>query len=364
VIGTTILAEAEFRAPEIARLRVSDRYPLVAGKNGYTHTDRDPNFVVPTASPVATLAEARRRLRGDYPAIESETEWRVLRHSKRQTGSAQRVTVARWQALEDKSREVSAETASDSHLVKIVLRTMNLRLNIDGKCIHDGVATPGMLHVTEPGAAARCRFEGPYDTLHLYVSDALIAECLQDMPVRPGPVMAFGPGLISDPTIERLGRTLLAADQNGGTLGPLYADCVSIAIVARLLSAGRDDCGAGWPKGSGLAKWRLKRTLDYIEARLGEVIRQADLATAAGLTPMHFAAQFKVSTGLRPHEYLLRRRIERAQEMLLINELSLVDIAFSVGFQTQSHFTTIFSRFVGETPHAWRVAQGVRWSDR
>ena len=69
---------------------------------------------------------------------------------------------------------------------------------------------------------------------------------------------------------------------------------------------------------------------------------------------MHFAAQFRVSTGIRPHEYLLRRRIERARDLLLQHDSSIADIALSVGFQAQSHFTTVFKRFMGDTPHQWR----------
>jgi len=59
------------------------------------------------------------------------------------------------------------------------------------------------------------------------------------------------------------------------------------------------------------------------------------------------------------HEYLLRRRIERAQEMLVGTGLSLVDIALSVGFQTQSHFTNVFKRYAGQPPRAWRESRDV-----
>ena len=61
-------------------------------------------------------------------------------------------------------------------------------------------------------------------------------------------------------------------------------------------------------------------------------------------------------TGVRPHEYLLRRRIERAQELLKQTGVTLVDIALTVGFQSQAHFTTVFKRFVGDTPYQWRSA--------
>ena len=106
------------------------------------------------------------------------------------------------------------------------------------------------------------------------------------------------------------------------------------------------------------AKWRLRRAVEYIDAHLGEPVSLADIASAAGLSRMHFAAQFKSATGLRPHEFLLRRRIERAQEELLSDGASVVDVALSVGFQSQPHFTTIFRRIVGQPPHAWRRSNG------
>jgi AraC-like DNA-binding protein len=103
-----------------------------------------------------------------------------------------------------------------------------------------------------------------------------------------------------------------------------------------------------------LPKWRLKRAFDYIEEHLAEPITLAELAASTGLTSMHFAGQFRAATGLRPHEYLLSRRIARAREELATSQETLVDIALGVGFQTQAHFTTVFKRFVGATPARWR----------
>jgi AraC-like DNA-binding protein len=91
-----------------------------------------------------------------------------------------------------------------------------------------------------------------------------------------------------------------------------------------------------------------------LEANLAEPISLADIASAAGLSRMQFAAQFRAATGLRPHEYLLQRRIEHAQDLLLNSCLPLVEIALDVGFKTQAHFTTVFARFVNETPNALR----------
>jgi AraC family transcriptional regulator len=109
-----------------------------------------------------------------------------------------------------------------------------------------------------------------------------------------------------------------------------------------------------------LQKWRLKRVTEYVDNHLSDKIRLLDLAAVAGLSRMHFASQFRVATGLRPHEFLLRRRIRRSEELLRSSSMAIVEIALSVGFQTQAHFSTVFKRFVGFTPRQWRTASQSR----
>ena len=154
--------------------------------------------------------------------------------------------------------------------------------------------------------------------------------------------------------IEQLARALIHAEELGGASGQSYADGIGLAITARLLGGIPDSTPADRGQVSGLSKWRLKRATEYMTANLAEPICLADIAAATGLSRMHFAAQFRVATGLRPHEYLLQRRIEHAQALLLTSRLPLVEIALEVGFKTQAHFTTVFARLVGETPNVWR----------
>jgi AraC family transcriptional regulator len=105
-----------------------------------------------------------------------------------------------------------------------------------------------------------------------------------------------------------------------------------------------------------LQKWRLKRVLEYVDVHLSNKITLSDLAAVAGLSRMHFASQFRMATGLRPHEFLLRCRVRRAEELLRNSRMAIVEIALTVGFQTQAHFTTVFKRFVGCTPRQWRTS--------
>lgn len=103
-----------------------------------------------------------------------------------------------------------------------------------------------------------------------------------------------------------------------------------------------------------LPSWRLKLAIAYIDDHLPDRVLLAEMAAAAGLTRMHFAASFRTATGKSPHHYLLHRRIEVAKNYLLDGRIPLIDVAFSVGFQSQSHFTSVFKRATGRTPREWR----------
>jgi AraC family transcriptional regulator len=99
-----------------------------------------------------------------------------------------------------------------------------------------------------------------------------------------------------------------------------------------------------------LQKWRLKPVVEYVENHLSEKIALSDLAAIAGLSRMHFASQFRTATGLRPHEFLLRRRIQRAEELLRNTTMPIAEVALTVGFQTQAHLTTVLNGSPGALP--------------
>jgi AraC-like DNA-binding protein len=103
-----------------------------------------------------------------------------------------------------------------------------------------------------------------------------------------------------------------------------------------------------------LQLWRLQRVVLYIEAHLADHVTLLEMSKEAGFSPMHFAGLFRLATGVRPHEYVLRRKIEEAQLVLLTSSMPIVDVALSFGFLSQAHFTTVFKRFVGSPPLRWQ----------
>jgi AraC-like DNA-binding protein len=104
----------------------------------------------------------------------------------------------------------------------------------------------------------------------------------------------------------------------------------------------------------GLAPWQIRRVTTYIDANLDATIGIKDLAALAKLSYFHFCRAFRGSFGETPHGYLMRRRVERAQGLLLTTNASLGEIAAECGCSDQAHFTKLFHRFVGESPGAWR----------
>jgi len=105
-----------------------------------------------------------------------------------------------------------------------------------------------------------------------------------------------------------------------------------------------------------LPKWRLRRVEQHIADHFDRGISLSELAGVAGLSRMHFAAQFRAATGYRPREFLLNYRIEHAKMLLATTGRPLAEIALAVGFSTQAHFSTVFKRISGESPARWRLA--------
>lgn len=107
----------------------------------------------------------------------------------------------------------------------------------------------------------------------------------------------------------------------------------------------------------GLAPWMVRKLSTYIETHLDSAIHSVDLAGMAEQSVSHFGRAFRESFDDPPHTYVMRRRIERAQGLMLQTNLSLAQIAIDCGLSDQAHFNKSFRRFVGQSPGAWRRAR-------
>jgi AraC family transcriptional regulator len=111
------------------------------------------------------------------------------------------------------------------------------------------------------------------------------------------------------------------------------------------------------PIRGGLAPWQIRKVTTHIESNLDSTIQIKDLATLINISSFHFCRAFRDSFGDSPHGYIMRRRVERAQGLMLTTNAPLGQIAAECGLADQAHFNKLFRRFVGESPGAWRRAR-------
>ncbi|WP_432807338.1 helix-turn-helix transcriptional regulator [Microvirga terrae] len=141
--------------------------------------------------------------------------------------------------------------------------------------------------------------------------------------------------------------------ESGKPIDQVYVDSLCVALIAGLACSTRN----GSASYAALPPWKLRRVLDFVEDNLSEVITIEDQASVAGMSRSWFCRAFKASTGVSPHQWILVARIERAKLHLLRREQTLAEIALTVGFADQAHFTRAFHRMVGESPGAWQRAR-------
>jgi AraC family transcriptional regulator len=302
-------------------------------------------------------------LRRPAPAIVAEQHWRQPGANWVNDAHYGNVVVARWTHAGDAPVEVASAGHVANHCIGLNLKNAALTFDHAGRRLVHGRLTAGAVQVTAPGVPTRAVFESSADVLHLFVPQPVLAECYQDLfdHARADDIVLDDPHLIRDPVLERLGQALAVSQSGDAAPGKVFADSVSLAMVSHVVARHFGGETRGARTTAPLPQWRMTRVIEFIDAHLAEPIGLADIAASAGLTRMHFAAQFRRATGLRPHEYLLRRRVEHAQHLLTTSKHNVMDVALCCGFRSQAHFTTVFRKFVGDTPYRWKEkARGAR----
>jgi AraC family transcriptional regulator len=157
-----------------------------------------------------------------------------------------------------------------------------------------------------------------------------------------------------DPKIEYILRALEADIQGGVPAGGLFGESLLNALAVHLLCRYSVKAIQSIQR-NGLPKARLNRVIEYIEAHLNGEITLSALADIAGMSPHYFSELFRQSLGISPHQFVLRRRIDRGRRLLHNPSVSVLEAAIRSGFSDQSHFTKLFRRIVGVTPTKYRA---------
>lgn len=159
-----------------------------------------------------------------------------------------------------------------------------------------------------------------------------------------------------DPLVHHLLLALLDEVRRfGADADRLYAETMAAALSAHLLKHYAASRIGATDVNVGMSRPELRRATEYVEDNLARRnLSLAEMAEASGLSPHHFSRLFKRATGLSPHQYVIRRRVDRAKRLLAREGPSLHEVARASGFSDQAHLTRHFKRTVGATPAEYR----------
>lgn len=205
--------------------------------------------------------------------------------------------------------------------------------------------TQGDMMITPPELHRKLSWNTNAEFLLLRFEPQLFADTARD--VELGSFEIIPQLKIRDPLLQQIGLAL-KAELTINRLDRLYAESMANAIAVHTLRHYSTQkqiirCDGG------LLNHKLQQAIDYIQAHLAEDISLKDIASELGMSQYHFARLFKQSTGYSPYQYLIKCRIENAQQLLTQTQ-QIAHVALQVGFASQSQFGRHFKRLTGVTP--------------
>lgn len=231
-------------------------------------------------------------------------------------------------------------------------------VQVDGRRNYDGADAPGVVSFVPAGRRHHGWYASGWFEVATFQLDPSTVGSIVGNAVAPDAI-EFVPAVNRrNLLVHRLALSLNDEMVTGGVLGELFVETLVVTLVAHLVreySNLAPQRGAIPPR---LAAERLRRVLDYINDNLGADIRLVTLAALADVSPDHLGRVFKQAIGLSPHRYVIERRLERTKKLLTESDQPLSEIAYTLGFSSQSHFATAFRRFLGMPPRTYRDRHG------
>jgi AraC family transcriptional regulator len=241
-----------------------------------------------------------------------------------------------------------------THFVQLQLRgPVKFEWTVGGRT-RSAIANPGTIFIIPRGTHDRVRWTSATDRVALALHPHLITHALEETDHLQDIELKHHFEL-SDPHIESLILALRADLLDGSPAGRLYGESLATALAVYLQKRYAAVTPKSFQWRGGLPGIRLNRVLEYIRANIGEDLTLSGLAEIANMSPHYFSELFKQSTGLSPHRYVLRAKVECAKEYLSDPRVNVFEASVLTGFADQSYFTKVFRRVVGVTPTEFRA---------
>lgn len=217
--------------------------------------------------------------------------------------------------------------------------------------VYEGEIAKGDIILTPDNRPTEYFWDKEVDVLHLCLEPALIAKvAVETIEVDAARIEVLNRFAVADLQIQQLGHLLLAELEAERLGNRLYAESLANALAVHLIREYSTIHKTVRQYSGGLSKAKLQQAIAYIQEYLDQDLSLDEIAAEVNLSAYHFSRLFKQSTGLAPHQYQIRCRVERANELLQAGDMTIADIATQVGFYDQSHLSRHFKRIVGVSP--------------
>ena len=248
--------------------------------------------------------------------------------------------------------EVS-ERSLTRHRVQIQLgRPIKVEAIQNGRLLKERFHNGDLIY-TPPDARYGARWEEEREFIIILLEPSFVERATQGL-IAESRIETVPQFRFRDPLIEGIGRALYAELESDSSPDRIYAESLANALALHLI---RRYSASGQPirdAGGELPKHKLRYAVEFINDNLTRNISLAEIAANVEMSPFHFARLFKHSVGLAPHQYVLEQRIDRAKTLLSETALSLAEIAYRLGFASQSHFIVVFRRLTSTIFEAYR----------
>lgn len=256
--------------------------------------------------------------------------------------------------LQQPAHELSdAERLTKCRLILNLGKPFNAEQWYDG-CYRRNQMEMGDFTFLPVGMSRRVIWDRPIECLLIELDPVYVNEMMRGLSDHRYQIQLNPHYKCHDSLIHQLGLALRTEIQSRGTESSLYVESVMATLTVQLLR--QHTTWTPMPQGAltAFSQGQLRTVTDYIHSHLDRTLSLNELASIAQMSKYHLIRLFKKSTDTTLHSYVTTCRIEAAKRLLAQRNAPLVDICHAVGFQSQSHFTQVFHRYVGVPPKAYQ----------
>ncbi|HMG33263.1 MAG TPA: AraC family transcriptional regulator [Blastocatellia bacterium] len=219
---------------------------------------------------------------------------------------------------------------------------------------HRGTAVHGDIDIIPSGVPSRWEMKATDNILGLMVSPSLLRTVAEELEIDPSHVDIRNEFQIRDPQLENIAWAIKSEMEYGFPCGRVYIEGLALSVAARLLRFHSSvEVDRGRYDGR-FSDRRLREVLSFIEDNMNQDVSLTAIAQVAGISVSHLKTLFRESMGVPVHQYLIRRRLERAKTLIGEGKLSINQIALETGFTHQSHLARHMKRVLGVSPKTLR----------